>query len=182
VDGDGASRRVDADDGLDLLLIHVLVDQEVPRLYELGGCEAPLVAAANHERVLRRGLQATVDDHEAVVLAEADARHPSGHGRRAVQAVMREPVVLGAVGHIDLEAGDLDGCHAIAGLEVLDRREASIFEAHEGAEEEAVAAGAGTRAAPARSRAAGAGPTWAGATPARTTAARGTSTGRPAAG
>lgn len=117
----------------------MLVDQEVPRLNELGGREAPLVAAADHERVLGRRLQAAVDDHEAVVLAQADAGHARGDGGRAVQTVVRQPVVLGAVGHIDLEAGHLDGCHAIAGLEVFDRREASILEAHEGAEEEAVA-------------------------------------------
>ena len=90
------------------------------------------------------------------MLAEADAGDAGRDGRRAVQAVVREPVVLGAVRHIDLEAGHLDGCHSVAGLEVLDGREAAVLEAHEGAEEEAVAAGAGTRPAPARSRAAGA--------------------------
>ena len=182
VDGHSAGRRVDADDGLDLLLVHVLVDQEVPRLDELGGREAPFVAAADHERVLGRCLQAAVDDHEAVVLTEADAGHAGCDGSCAVQAVVREPVVLGAVRHIDLEAGHLDGGHAIAGLEVLDGRKAAVLEAHEGAEEEAVAAGAGTRPAPARTRAAGAGTTWAGATPARTTAAGRASTRRAAAG
>lgn len=152
VDGDGAGWRIDADDGLDLLLVHVLVDQEVAGLDELGGREAPLVAAADHERVLGRRLQAAVDDHEAVVLAEADAGHAGCDGRRAVKAVVREPVVVGAVGHIDLEAGHLDGCHAIAGLEVLDRRKASVLEAHEGAEEEAVAAASATAAGPTTTR------------------------------
>ncbi len=144
VDGHGAGRRVDADDGLDFLLVHVLVDQEVPRLDELGGCEAPLVAAADHERVLRRRLQSAVDHHEAVVLAEANAGHAGCDGRRAVKAVVREPVVLGAVGHIDLKAGHLDGCHPVAGPEVLDRRKASVLEAHEGSEEEAIAAAPAT--------------------------------------
>lgn len=36
VDGNGAGWRVDADDRLDLLLGHVLVDQEVAGLDELG--------------------------------------------------------------------------------------------------------------------------------------------------
>jgi len=129
----------------------VLVDQEIAGLNELGRRETPLVAAADHERVLGSRLQAAVDDHEAVVLAEADARHPRRDGRRAVQSVVREPVVLGAVRDIDLEAGHLDGCHAVAGLEILDGRQAAIFEAHEGAKEEAVAAApaatAGTTAA-----------------------------------
>ena len=72
MDGHGASRRANADDRLDLFLAHVFVDQEVAGLDELGRCEAPLVAAADHERVFGRCLQAAVDDHEAVVLAEAD--------------------------------------------------------------------------------------------------------------
>jgi len=148
VDGHGAGRRVNPDDGHDLFLVHVLVDQEVAGLDKLGGCETPLVAAADHERVLGRRLQAAIDDHKAVVLAEADAGHAGGDGSRAVQAVVREPVVLGAVGHIDFEAGHLDGCHAVAGLEVLNRREASVLEAHEGAEEEAVAAASATAAGP----------------------------------
>jgi len=148
VDGHSAGRRVDADDRLDFLLVHVLVDQEVARLNELGGGEAPLVAAADHKRVFGCRLQAAVDDHESVVLTEADARHAGCDGRRAVQTVVRKPVVLGAVGHIDFEAGHLDGCHAVAGLEVLDGHEAAVLEADEGAEEEAVAAGAGTRPAP----------------------------------
>lgn len=134
VDGHGAGRRVDPDDRIDCLLVHVLIDQEVAGLDELGRCEAPFVAAADHERVLRRCLQAAVDDHEAVVLAKADAGDARGDGRRAVQTVVREPVVLRAVGNIDLKAGHLDGCHAIAGLEILDGREAAIFKPHERAE------------------------------------------------
>lgn len=63
-----------------------------------------------------------------------------------MQTVVREPVVLSAVGHIDIEAGHLYGGHEIAGLEVLDGREASVFEAHKRAEEQAVAAWTGTRA------------------------------------
>lgn len=140
VDGHGAGRSVDADDRIDLLLVHVLVDQEVTGLDELGGSEAPFVAAADHERMFRRRLQAAVDDHEAVVLTEADAGDAGRDGRRSVQAVVREPVVLGAVRDIDLEAGHLDRRHAIAGLEVFDRGEAAILEAHERAEQEAVAA------------------------------------------
>lgn len=182
VDSHGAGRCVYADDRFDLLLVHVLVDKEIARLDELGGREAPFVAAADHERVLRRRLQAPVDDHEAVVLAEADAGHAGGDGRRAVKAVMREPVVLGAVRDIDLEAGHLDGCHSVAGLEVLDGRKAAVLEAHKRAEEEAVAAGAGTRPAAARTRAAGTGPTWAGAPAARTTATGRSSTRGAAAG
>ena len=182
VNGDGARRRVDADDRFDLLLIHPLINQEVTGLDELGGREAPLVAPADHERVLRRRLQAAVDDHEAAVLAEANARHARRDGCRAVQAVVREPVVLGAVGDIDFEAGHLDGCHAVAGLEVFDGSEASVLETHEGAEEEAVAAGAGTRSASARPRASWTRPAGAGATAARPTTAGGAATRRAAAG
>jgi len=134
VDGHGAGRRVDPNDRIDLFLVHVLVDEEVAGLDELGGCEAPFIAAADHERVFGRRLQAAVDDHEAVVFAEADAGNAGRDRLRAVQAVMREPVVLGSVRDIDLEPGHLDGCHAVAGLEVLDRREAAILEAHERAE------------------------------------------------
>lgn len=151
VDGHGAGWRVDADDRFDIFLVEMLVDQEVAGLDELGGHEAPLVAAADHERVLGRCLNPAVDDDEALVLAEADAGHAGGDGSRAVKPVVREPVVLGAVRYIDLEAGDLDGCHSVAGLEVLDRGETAILEAHERAEEQAVAARAGT----ARSRTTG---------------------------
>ena len=140
VDGHGAGWRVDADDRLDLLLVQVLVDQEITGLDELGGRETPLIAAADHERVFGCRLQTAVDDHKTVVLAESDAGHARRDGRRAVQAVVREPVVLSAVRDIDFEAGHLDGCHAVAGLEVLDGREATVLEPHEGAEEEAVAA------------------------------------------
>jgi len=165
VDGHSARWRIDPQDRYDLLLFHPLINQEVTGLDQLGGCEAPLVAAADHERVLGRCLHPAVDDHEAVVLADTDAGDARCDGRRAVQAVVREPVVLGAVGNIDLKAGHLDGCHVIAGLEVLDRREAAVLEAHERAEEEAVAArtrsaGAGTTG----TRSAGTGPTGAGAT------------------
>jgi hypothetical protein len=108
VDGHSAGRRVDADDRFDLFFVHALIDQVVAWLDELGRRETPLVAAADHERVLGRRLQTAIDDYEAVVLAEVDAGHAGGDRRRAVEAVMREPVVLGAVGDIDLEAGDLD--------------------------------------------------------------------------
>jgi len=142
VDGHGACRRVDPNDRIDLFLVHVLVDQEVAGLDELGGCEAPFIAAADHERVFGRRLQAAVDDHEAVVLTEADAGDAGRDGRRSVQAVVREPVVLGAVRDIDLEPGHLDRRHSVAGLEAFDRGEAAILEAHERAEQEAVTAGA----------------------------------------
>ncbi|MBL9001735.1 MAG: hypothetical protein JNK25_11425 [Phycisphaerae bacterium] len=52
MNGHGAGWCVDAGDRLDLLLVHLLVDQEVAGLDELGGGEAPLVAAAHEERVL----------------------------------------------------------------------------------------------------------------------------------
>ncbi len=154
----GAGRCVDADNRLDFLFVEVFVDQEVAGLDELGGREAPLRGsrrggvAADHERVLGRRLQAAVDDHEAVVLAEADAGDAGGDGRRAAQAVMGKPVVLGAVRNVDFKTGHLDGRHAVAGLEVLDGREASVLETDKGTEEQAVAA----RTASARST----GPAW----------------------
>lgn len=126
VDGHGAGGGVDSGDRIDLFLLHLLVDQEVAGMDELGGGEAPLVAAADHEGVLRRRLEAAVDDHEPLVLAELDAGDAGRDGRGAVQAVVREPVVLRAVGYIDLKAGDLDGGHEVAGAEVLDGRESAV--------------------------------------------------------
>lgn len=189
VDGHGAGGGVDAAHRLDLFLVHVLVDQEVAGLEELGGGEAPLVAAADHERVLGRGFESAVDDDEALVLAEADAGDPRGHGRRAVQTVVRQPVVLSAVRDIDLEAGDLDGGHEVARPEVLDRREAAVRQAHERAEEEAVApAGAGaartrtSRSGPARAGAAGAAPAAGRPAASGRVTARGPAARRPSAG
>lgn len=139
-DGDRARQFILELHRLHEFLTERLVDEVVARLDQLGGCESPLVAAADHERVLWRRLQSAIDDHEAVVFAEADAGNAGRNGPRAVQAVVREPVVLGAVRHIDLEARHLDRRHAVPGLEVLDRGEAAILEAHERAKQEAVAA------------------------------------------
>lgn len=88
MDGHGASRCVDADNRVNFFLDHVLIDQEVTGLDELSGSEAPFVSAADHERMLGRGLEAAVDDHEALVFAESDTRDPRGNRRRAVQPVM----------------------------------------------------------------------------------------------
>ncbi|GJQ29684.1 MAG: hypothetical protein HBSAPP03_15680 [Phycisphaerae bacterium] len=88
--------------------------------------------------MLGRRLDPAVDDHEPRVFAEFDAGDAADGRDRAAHAVMGEPQVLGAVRHIDLEAGDLDGGDAVAGLEVFDGGDAAVGQADERAEEEAV--------------------------------------------
>ena len=69
---------------------------------------SPTVAAADHKRVFGCRLQAAVDDHESVVLTGRRMLAAGCDGRRAVQTVVRKPVVFSAVGHIDFpEAGHL---------------------------------------------------------------------------
>jgi hypothetical protein len=193
VDGHGAGRRIDALDGLDEFLSKSLADQVVALLEELGGREAPFVAAAHEERVLGRRLDAPIDHHEPCVLAEFHAGDAANGRDRAAQAVVRKPLILRAVGHIDLESGDLNGGDAVAGREVLDRGDAAVGQTDERAKEQAVrtpatttsasaaaptpattttssaapSASAATRSAAARTTAAGA----AGAAPARAASA-----------
>jgi len=152
VEGHGAGGCVDADCRFHELLVHSVVDEVVPGLDELRRREAPFVAAADHEGMLGRGLEAPVDNHEPLVLAERDARHSGGDLRRAVETVVRQPVVLGAVRDIDLEAGHPEGREGVAGLEVLDRGEAAVGEPHKRPEEEAVAAASAAAAGPSTAR------------------------------
>ncbi|GJQ28412.1 MAG: hypothetical protein HBSAPP03_02960 [Phycisphaerae bacterium] len=72
------------------------------------------------------------------MLAELHAGDAANGRDRAAQAVVRQPLVLGAVGDIDFEAGHLDRGDDVAGLEVLDRGDAAVGQADERAEEEAV--------------------------------------------
>ena len=146
INGHRARRRIDTIDRLHELFGQSLADQVVALLDELSRYESPLVAAAHEERVLGRRLDPAVDDHEPVVLTEFYAPH-AGHCRlRAAHAPMREPLVLGLVGYIRLQAGDMDRCDPVAGLEVLDGREAAVAKADERAEEQAVGATASTTA------------------------------------
>lgn len=191
IDGHRACRRIHAIDRLHEFLGKALADQVVALLDELRRHESPLVAAAHEERVLGRRLDASIDDHEPVVLAEFHAPH-AGHCRfGASHAPMREPPVLRLVGHICFQAGYLDRCDLIAGFEVLNWRETTIAKADERAEEQAVGATAtpasssattapassATTSTPAAARTTAAGPasTRRTATPTRRTPAAGRS-------
>ena len=189
IDGHRACGRINAIDRLHELLGQALADQVVTLLDELRRHESPLVAAAHEEWVLVCCLDAPIDDHEPVVLAEFDAPH-AGHRRlRAAHPPVREPLVLGLVGHIGFQAGDLNRGNLVTRLEVLDRREAAVAKADERAEEQAVGATASTTApsattasasSPATASSARAATAAAGATTSRSTATGPASTRRTA--
>ena len=67
-------------DRLNHLLAHVCVDEAIAGPDSFGRGEAPLIAAADQERVLGGRLEATVDDDQPLVLAEPDAGHAGGLG------------------------------------------------------------------------------------------------------
>jgi hypothetical protein len=175
IDRHRASRRIHTVGRLHELFGQSLADQVVALLDELRRHESPLVAAAHEKRVLGRCLDPPVDDHEPVVLAEFDAPH-AGHRRlRAAHPPVREPLVLGLVGHIGFQAGDLDRGNLVTGLEVLDGREAAVAQADERAEEQAVGATSSTAAPSATTTASSARAATAAA--ARATTSRSTATG-----
>lgn len=76
--------------------------------------------------MFRRRLDPAVDHHEPGVLAKLHAGHATDGRDGAAHAPVRKPLILSAIGNIDLEAGNLDGGHAVAGLEVLDGRDAAV--------------------------------------------------------
>lgn len=102
VNGNGARWGLDPSDRFNHLLAHLLVDEPVAGAQELCRSESPLIAATDKERVLRSCLDASVDDNEPGVFAEANARDTPFRLLRD-QPVAGEPVVLCAIRYIDLE-------------------------------------------------------------------------------
>jgi len=98
----------DALDRRDDLLAKPVEEDRVADLDELRRHEAPLIVAADQDRVLRSALHATVEDHEALVRAELDLSDRLGAAHDAVEPPRRKPVVLGAIVDVDDETGDLE--------------------------------------------------------------------------
>ena len=153
MNGHRPCRRIHLHDGFDEFLRESLADQVVAFLDQFRRREAPLVSAPHEERVLGCRLDPAVDDHEPVVFAEFHGLH-AGHGRLgAAHAPVREPLVLRLVRHVRREPWNLNRCDLIAGLEVLNRRDAAVAEADERAEEQAVRPAAPSTASTAASSA-----------------------------
>lgn len=139
-DRHGANAARDTLDGVDRLLNEIGRDQSVADAEQVGRAEAPLIATTNKERVLEGHLDATVDDEEAIVLAERDLRHFGLADAGVDEAFRGLPVVLGSERHIDIESGHGEREHDIAGLKRLNRDAPAGCHVHERAEEQAVRA------------------------------------------
>lgn len=89
------------------VLFSVRRDQPVADLQQFSRAESPFIIAAHEERMFERRLDASVDQVEAVVLAEADLRHTGGALNCARESPCGEPFELDAERFVRKQAGDM---------------------------------------------------------------------------
>jgi len=143
VDRHSSDATVDALDGLDRFLNKRAVDprcnETIADGQQLRRAESPRLGTSHEKRMLEGCFDSTVDDVEAVVLADAKLRDATRSHAGAFESPRREPFVLRLERHIRLEAGHEQRLHHVAGPQHFDRHAPAVFKRDERAVKEAVA-------------------------------------------